>query len=118
MSLSVLASLRKVHDAGYIYNDLKPDNILLDFKSSNLDSVNLVDFGFATKYLDRRGEHLHEGMLQSFRGNMLTSSTNLMMFKTTSRRDDMISLLYLIIYLLNQTLPWIIPESKDMTIET
>lgn len=34
--LSVLEQLETVHRAGYIYNDLKPDNLLLNFRSSNI----------------------------------------------------------------------------------
>ena len=86
---------------------MKPDNILLDFQSKSLDSVNLVDFGFSTKYLDKDGKHLPQRDLESFRGNMLFASSNQFEFKSTSRRDDLISLLYLMVYLLNKDLPWL-----------
>ena len=69
-----------------------------------------MDFGFATKYLDKKGMHLPSKELESYRGNMLTASLNHMEFKSTGRRDDMISLLYLVIYLLNKGLPWEIAE--------
>ena len=57
-----------MHRAGYVYNDLKLDNLLIDFgvKARNLassadpkvdifsgKSIHLVDFGFATKFVDR-----------------------------------------------------------------
>ena len=65
--------------------------------------MRLVDFGFATRYMDEcTGKHIIKQEVQTFRGNMMFSSAYQMDFKTTSRRDDIISLLYLLVYLLNQ----------------
>ena len=111
MGLQLLDLLEKFHGEGFIHCDLKPDNILLDFQSKSLDSVNLVDFGFSTKYLDKDGKHLPQRDLESFRGNMLFASSNQFEFKSTSRRDDLISLLYLMVYLLNKDLPWLTEQN-------
>jgi serine/threonine protein kinase len=90
-----------------VYNDLKPDNLLLDYKKDpSLDSINLVDFGFVSNYLER-SEHIEMKELNQFQGNLMNSSMNQMEFKSSSRRDDMIALLYLTVYLLNGTLPWL-----------
>jgi len=59
----LLKLLEIIHIAGYTYNDLKLDNILfgmkdkikLDYCSQNCFencSINLVDFGFASPYID------------------------------------------------------------------
>ena len=39
-----------VHEAGYIYNDLKPDNIMIGTAdpSDNTSDIKLIDFGLAT----------------------------------------------------------------------
>ena len=39
--------------------------------------------------------------MDSFKGNIIYSSFNQMVFKNTSRRDDLISLTYLLLTLLN-----------------
>jgi serine/threonine protein kinase len=39
--------LREVHSAGYTYNDLKPDNIMLNNSSNGQVNVTLIDFGYA-----------------------------------------------------------------------
>ena len=85
---------------GYVFNDLKPDNILLDFRSKSLNELFLVDFGFATKYQDKIG-HLKPQVLDVFRGNIMTASVDHMNYQSTSRRDDLKSLFYNALFLLN-----------------
>jgi serine/threonine protein kinase len=70
----IFLSLKNIHAAGYIYNDLKPDNLLLDYGSKNLDSIHLIDYGFATKFLDKKEKHVKSGLVDSFRGNFMTAS--------------------------------------------
>lgn len=60
----ILSLLEQVHAAGYVFNDLKLDNILVGFgnhlpshyTSENIfasSSFHLIDFGFATRYVKR-----------------------------------------------------------------
>jgi serine/threonine protein kinase len=64
IALGTLDMLESVHAAGYTYNDLKLDNIMVGFKSQipkeykeeNVladASLHLVDFGFATRFVDK-----------------------------------------------------------------
>ena len=65
--------------------------------------VSLTDFGFASSYLKAHGEHISEKQtVKYFRGNLLFSSVNQMEFMTTSRRDDLIPLFLLTLYMLNE----------------
>ena len=49
----------KIHSIGYIYNDLKEDNICLGTpREINPHSLKLIDFGLCTKYLDSAGKHV------------------------------------------------------------
>ena len=60
---AILFNLESVHRAGYVCNDLKLDNLMVGhgqnikkevFGSTMFEncSIHLVDFGYATKYLD------------------------------------------------------------------
>jgi serine/threonine protein kinase len=114
IALGTLDMLESVHAAGYIYNDLKLDNIMVGFESKIAKeykeenvladtSLHLVDFGFATKFIDKStGLHIKEAEVETFRGNMIFGSLNQLNFMTTSRRDDLISLCYMVIYMLNK----------------
>ena len=65
-------------------------------------NINVIEFGCATSFIDYDSyEHIKKGTQESFRGNMEHASLNKMKFHKTSRRDDLISLFYLLIFLLN-----------------
>ena len=64
LGICLLKSLETIHNAGYVYNDLKLDNILVDlraklpkaFTSKNAfekAEIHMIDFGYASKYLDK-----------------------------------------------------------------
>lgn len=112
LGIQLLNMLQQVHEAGYVYNDLKLDNLLLNYgtnsqslidSQSNIfkeNSVNLIDFGFATRYLDKKTKlHLEKKEVNTFRGNMVFASLNQLKFHSTSRRDDLISLFYLLVFM-------------------
>jgi len=51
----LLEIIEKIHDAGFTYNDLKLDNILIGdqtFAEKKMHEIRLVDFGFAARYYD------------------------------------------------------------------
>ena len=82
----MLNCFEKVHKAGFVYNDLKLDNIMVGFGQKlpdkyvdddaflNID-INLIDFGFSTPYINRQtGELLPKKTVSNFRGNMVFAS--------------------------------------------
>ena len=98
----LLNILEKVHQAGLVYNDLKLDNIMVgdgNKTPESLSQIRLIDFGLCSEYLDANGEHIEFGLRADFIGNLALSSKNAMNFTTQSRRDDLISLNYILIYL-------------------
>lgn len=77
-------------------------------KSTEVSSdIKLIDFGMAKKYLDKDGKHVECQSLAYFQGNRIFASSHAMFMKTTSRKDDLISLYYLIVFLVDNSLPFI-----------
>ena len=70
--------------------------------------VFLIDFGFATKYVTSDKDHIPESSkVEVFTGNLIFASVRQMSFGATSRCDDLISLFYMLIYLLNDNNLWL-----------
>lgn len=93
---------------------MKLDNLLLN-QNANVDvnlkdnenffqtnKINIIDFGFATRYKEKiTGELISKKSLPTFKGNAAFASLNQMKFRSTCRRDDLISLFYLMTYMLH-----------------
>ena len=78
MGRALLKSFKKVHKAGYVYNDLKLDNIVVEYGACldpSLDNVlkdidqHLIDYGLATAYLHSDGSHISSSRVAEFKGN-------------------------------------------------
>lgn len=68
IGIQILNNLEIIHKAGYVYNDLKLDNIMFDFQAPLLKTytdsncfenikMRLIDYGFVTKYTSK-GKHI------------------------------------------------------------
>ena len=71
--------LERIHEAGYVYNDLKLDNILVgNYKNSEqtMHELRIVDFGFTSSYVDKLGKHKPEKKIELFRGNLIFSTVD------------------------------------------
>ena len=93
--------LETIHKNYVLHRDIKPQNFMI----SN-EEVYLIDFGFACFYVDEKVEHLPIVESQNIVGTPKYVSYHVHDGITNSRRDDLISLGYLYIYLCCRELPW------------
>ena len=94
--------MRLVHKVRRTYNDLKPENVMLNIHENNRPQVYLIDFGFTDRFIKEGSmEHNEKERTQYFKGNLNFSSVYQMNFLKTSRRDDMISLYYMMVVMFN-----------------
>ena len=108
----MLDGLKLVHDSGYVYNDLKLDNCVVGNTGERLEDIRIIDFGLAKKYTDLNGVHLPEQNTSTFSGNLMFSTHHTQNLRSSSRRDDLISLCYLLIYSLEGNLPWLETDER------
>ena len=102
IGIKLLDIIEKIHLAGYTYNDLKLDNILVGdhtLSEKCMHEIRLIDFGFSARFESKSGVHIEEKDIDVFRSNMIFATTNQFDFKMTSRRDDLQSLCYLLVFL-------------------
>ncbi|KAJ6694639.1 CASEIN KINASE-RELATED [Salix koriyanagi] len=104
-----LSILEKMHSRGYVHGDVKPENFLLGQPSTAQEKkLFLVDLGLATKWKDSStGQHVeYDQRPDMFRGTVRYASVHAHLGRTASRRDDLESLAYTLIFLHKGRLPW------------
>lgn len=104
LSERMIKCVKHYHDRKIIHRDIKPGNFLTDV-GANCRDIYLIDFGLAKKYVDN-GVHIQYRDGKPQIGTPSFMSINAHEHKELSRRDDMYSLGYLIIYMLIGKLPW------------
>ena len=104
-AIQILDRIEWVHSNNYIYRDIKPENFL--FGKKDKDVLYLIDFGFSKKYKSSKsGKHVPPKNTGRFIGSLRYASIYAISGKEQSRRDDIISIGYMIIYLMKKGLPW------------
>ncbi|CAI0409573.1 unnamed protein product [Linum tenue] len=109
IAIEAISILEKVHSRGYIHGDVKPENFLLGPpETPDERKLYLVDLGLATKWRDTStGLHVeYDQRPDVFRGTMRYASVHAHLGRTGSRRDDLESLAYTLVFLLRGRLPW------------
>jgi casein kinase I family protein HRR25 len=105
IGIQIIERLQWIHSKDLIYRDIKPENFLIGINDPNV--IYAVDFGLCKKYRSSKtGKHMLPKYTGKFNGTLKYASPNSVKGKETSRRDDLISLGYMLIYLLKRDLPW------------
>lgn len=109
----LIRRLEYLHERNLVHRDVKPDNFLMGVgKKSNI--VYVIDFGLAKKYRDSRyGTHLEYRENKQLTGTARYASLSTHLGIEQSRRDDLESLGYVLLYLLRGGLPWQGLKAKD-----
>jgi len=110
--IEMLQIISRVHDAGIVHRDIKPENFMICFPKSDNESketdckmLRIIDFGLS-KFYKKGDKHVINTSDRSIVGTMRYISTHIHDGNVYSRRDDIISIMYVSIYLLKGTLPW------------
>ena len=105
MGIQIIERIHWVHSKKIIHRDIKPDNFLIGLNDPNI--IYLIDFGLSKKYKSSQtGNHIKFVDVKKFTGTILYSSINALKLKEQSRRDDLESIGYMLIFLMKGYLPW------------
>ena len=113
ITIQMIERLKHVHDNHYIHRDIKPENFLIG-KDSTAKTIYLLDFGLAKRYRDEY-THIHIPLKENrnLTGTARYASCNAHNGLEQSRRDDMESIAYVILYFFKKKLPWQGLKCKD-----
>ena len=112
IGLQILDRLEYIHSKNLIYRDVKPENFLIGIDDPS--AIYIIDFGLCKKYRSSKtGKHILPKLTKRFNGTISYVSPNVFKGKESSRRDDLISLGYMILYLIKKNIPKF-PFFKDL----
>ncbi|KAL5226338.1 hypothetical protein ABZP36_014603 [Zizania latifolia] len=133
IAVEAILILEKLHSKGFVHGDVKPENFLLGLpRSPNEKKLFFIDLGLASKWKESSGQRvdydqrpdvfrlatfsLHLFIISHlflliyffvcFRGTIRYASVHAHLSRTGSRRDDLESLSYTLIFLIRGRLPW------------
>jgi len=109
IAVESISILEKLHSKGFVHGDVKPENFLLGQPGSpDEKKLFLIDLGLASKWKKASSsQHVeYDQRPDIFRGTIRYASVHAHLGRTGSRRDDLESLAYTLVFLIRGRLPW------------
>jgi serine/threonine protein kinase len=104
IAIQVLNRIEELHSKGYIHRDIKPDNFLIGIGKKK-SRIFMIDFGLS-KQITHGDTHIEYRTDRNFTGSFRYSSIRNHRGIEQSRRDDLESIGYMLLFFLRGKLPW------------
>jgi serine/threonine protein kinase len=101
----MICRIEYLHSRNLVHRDIKPDNFLIGL-NENKSIIYICDFGLCKRFRDQNGKHLIFKEGKSLTGTARYASIYSHLGYEQSRRDDLESLVYSLIYFSKGSLPW------------
>lgn len=105
IGIQAVTRIENLHNKGYLHRDIKPENFTIGVEE-NTSRIYLIDFGLSKKFKDQKNEHIPYLENKCLTGTARWASINNHFGIEQSRRDDLESLAYILVYFLSGSLPW------------
>ena len=106
IGIQLMKRIRHIHKKYHIHRDIKPDNFMTGYYKSD-NKIYLIDYGLSKKYYSiSKKQHIKFKCGKSLVGTARYCSRNAHKGFELSRRDDIESIGYCLIYFLKGILPW------------
>lgn len=101
----ILTRIETFHSHGYVHRDIKPENFVMG-RGVTQNNLFMIDFGLARAFQDLNGKHVAFKEKNGLVGTARYASLNAHNGYEQSRRDDLESIGYVLIYFAKGKLPW------------
>ncbi|CAD8142456.1 unnamed protein product [Paramecium pentaurelia] len=115
LGIQMIERIAIMHQSRFLHRDIKPDNFVID-GPNNPRLLYLIDFGLSKYFINKKGDHIVQVKKAGLIGTARYASVNAHEEMEQSRRDDLESIGYVLIYLATGVLPWmnLQIEKKDL----
>jgi len=102
----MIGRIDSVHKKNFIHRDMKPENFLMGIGRDS-HTTYIIDFGLSKKFKDAKThQHIPYRENKNLTGTARYASVNAHLGIEQSRRDDLESIGYILVYFVNGSLPW------------
>lgn len=106
IAVQMIERIKTIHNNYHIHRDIKPDNFVMGLENDE-KKLFLIDFGLSKKYKSQsKGTHIPFKTNKNITGTARYCSINTHDGFEQSRRDDLESIGYVLMYFLRGILPW------------
>ncbi|KAL7075589.1 hypothetical protein ACQ4LE_005403 [Meloidogyne hapla] len=107
-AIQTIDAIKEMHDLGFLHRDIKPANFVIGAPGSqNSNTIYIVDYGIARKFLDQNGSMLTPRRKIKFKGTVRFAPVAMHKMEELGRKDDCESWVYMVVDMVNENrLPW------------